>query len=56
MKPSEDKCGTTKKSEMDDHKKPFEDQFGHPDHGDLEQVGGSEDAGRCIDFRVVRNK
>lgn len=56
MKPSEDKYGIPKKSEIDDHKKPFEDQCGHPDLGDLEQVGGSEDAERCIDSRVMRNK
>lgn len=41
---------------MDDRKKPFEDQYGHPDHGDLEQAGGSEDVERCIDSRVMRKK
>lgn len=41
---------------MDDRNKPFEDQCGHPDQGDLEQVGGSDNTERCIDFRVKRNK
>lgn len=56
MKQFEDKYGITGEDEVEDHERSFEEQCGHPDHGDLDQVGGSKDAERWTDCRDMRGE